>query len=109
MQLAASQQACQEGDVLIQSLRAHEVCSGALNVALIRAPLDSCLLANSIARLKEIVQELGNELAKSQRVANEQKDSLNDITKSLRSDLRTQDTNSSMSITLACFANIHVS
>jgi len=46
-------------------------------------------------RLENIVQELRNQLAESQRAANEQKDSSNEFIRSLRADLRTQESNSS--------------
>ena len=43
--------------------------------------------------LSRVVQELRNELAKSQRTASQQKNSLNETNTSLRADLRTQKTN----------------
>ncbi|KAF8548148.1 WD40 repeat-like protein [Imleria badia] len=64
-----------EKDGLIQSLRAQEENS-----------------SNNIARLEKTVQELRDELAKSERAASEQKDSLHVIMKSLRADLETQET-----------------
>ena len=47
---------------------------------------------------EKVVQELRNKLARFERAANQQKDSLNETITSLRADLHTQQTNSSASV-----------
>ena len=67
--------------------------------------LDSRLPDSKIAPLKKMVQELRNELAKSQRAANEQKDGLNEIIRSLHADLHTQETSLS-AFSLSCWLTL---
>ncbi|KAF8546701.1 hypothetical protein OG21DRAFT_1527654 [Imleria badia] len=71
--------------------RENAGCIAALetNGTLIAASTGSC-----IAPVQRTVHELRDELANSQRVANEQKDSLNDIIRSLRANLYGQKTSS---------------
>ncbi|KAI9456188.1 WD40-repeat-containing domain protein [Boletus coccyginus] len=78
-QPAESQQARQERDALIQSLRAQEDGS-----------------RSEIARLEKTNQELRDRLAESQRAANQERDDLNETINSLRTDLRTHDNSSSV-------------
>ena len=82
-------------DNLIDSLRAQEENPTMSPNTLTSYLLDSHLPDSKIAPLENTVQELRNELAKSQRAANEQRDTLNEMIRSLRADLRAQETSSS--------------
>jgi len=58
--------------------------------------LDSRLLDSEIARLKKTDEELRDKLAEYQRIANQEKDDLNETINSLRADLHTCDNSSSV-------------
>ena len=75
-----------------ESLRGLEESPSAFSCSLTHFVDIRAHLGSEIAQLEKTVQKLRRELAASQRIANEKEDKLNETIKSLRADLRTQQT-----------------